>query len=138
MKTRIALVTVVVLLSVVFGTGAVSAQDVQPQVLPSLHVEQILLQGSQTPNGNRVVGTVWIRDDQGNAVPDATVYIHAWKPIKIPVFGWHATKADGRVAWTMNSPYDGLWTLCVVGIAKFGYLYDPIANHETCDMLWYQ
>lgn len=137
MKKRVALVAMVVL-SILLGTGAVSAQE-EPAVLPKLHVAQILLQGMEAPNDwNRVVGTVWVVDEQGTPVPDAQVYIHAWKPIKVAVFGMHATKADGRVAWTMNSPLNGYWTLCVVGIVKWGYLYDPEANSETCDLIWYQ
>lgn len=137
MKKRVVLLTAVVLLSVIFGAGPVSAQDPEPQVLPKLHVDNITMKGTPISGGNRVVATAWIKDQDGNPVPGAQVYIHAWKPISIPVLGMHATKADGRVAWTMNSPYQGFWTFCVVVVVKFGYLYDGEANNETCDVIWY-
>ncbi|HNS50791.1 MAG TPA: hypothetical protein PKO09_06365 [Anaerolineae bacterium] len=136
MKKRVVLL-VVVLLSVVFGAAPVAAYGQEAQDLPTLHVDKIIMKGTQVPSGNRVVATAWIKDQDGNPVPSAQVYIHAWKPINIPVFGMHATKPDGRVAWTMNSPYQGLWTFCVVVVVKFGYLYDAEANNETCDVIWY-
>ncbi len=137
MKKRVVLVTIVALLSLVLGAGAVTAQEAEPQALPKLHVSQITLTGRPIQGGNQVWGGVWIQDDQGNPAPDAMVFVHAWKPIKIPVFGVHVTKPDGRAAWTMNSQYQGWWTLCVVGVVKWGYVYDPASNNNTCEEIFY-
>lgn len=135
MQKRAVFLTVAVLLSLLAGAGPVAAQG--PDDLPTLHVDKIVMKGTSIPGGNRVVAAAWIKDQDGNPVPDAQVYVHAWKPIEIPIIGMNTTKADGRVAFTMNSRYEGLWTFCVVVVVKIGYLYDAEANNETCEVLYY-
>ncbi|MDH5443845.1 MAG: hypothetical protein OEX16_06070, partial [Hadesarchaea archaeon] len=80
--------------------------------------------------------TVYIVDENDNAVPSATVYGH-WEGIVPSGTQEKLTDGDGKAPfWSgkvRNPPSGSLFIFFVDNVAKDGWTYDPASNGETSD-----
>jgi hypothetical protein len=132
----LALLTMLILMVGLSNALAIGPDGAAP-ASPYIYVSRIDLRVEPLPGGGRALASVWISDDTNQPVADAMVQAILNKPGRLPVVGEHNTNAAGRVSWTMKSPGEGVWSICVSLVEKAGYIYNPAMNDETCQMVWY-
>ena len=87
------------------------------------------------PNIN-AIATVWIKNDSGGDVEDATVY-GEWTGV-VTGSSEGTTGSDGKVELTSPKKNGGgTFNFCVTDVVASGYTYDEGMNVETCDSITY-
>ena len=83
----------------------------------------------------RVYTKVPILDENGEAVPDATVYLDTTLPDGSVKSFIGTTGSDGMVTFGVKSKLTGTYTSTVTDVVKEGWTYDPLSNVETSESL---
>lgn len=108
---------------------------------PGIYVDDIVMIGrTEYKNGSprySVTTNVWISDEDGNPVGDASVRVYLRKPNYRSKVHTRTTNAAGRVFWKVLSKKAGSWSVCVLWVEKSGYMYRPGMNNETCVLYYY-
>lgn len=83
----------------------------------------------------RVYTRVPILDENGQVVPDATVYLDTTLPDGSVKSFVGTTGSDGMVTFGVKSKLTGTYTSTVTDVIKEGWTYDPLSNVETSESL---
>jgi hypothetical protein len=88
-------------------------------------------------NGRRYVlqALVMVKGQDGAAVGGAEVMAEITLPSGSSTVESSVTDARGRARFRGRSNAGGTWQVCVTGIVKAGFTYDPGRNSETCDSI---
>jgi len=115
--------------------GPVEATIPLPQ-LPALHVRLIRMEYQDLGGANYALQAALSIVDPDNAiVPKARVAVQWTLPDGTTRDGQGMTPAKGTVAFKLQTRLVGTFQLCVTGVVRDGYTYDPLQNVETCHSL---
>ncbi len=110
-------------------------QAVWPGAGPTAHVTQVqMLLKTDNPLNLRVIAKVFVADDLGNDVAEATVD-GDWMMNGAPAGSGSAlTNSKGRAKLILFDPNPGdLLELCVTDVTHPDFTYDPASNLQTCN-----
>jgi len=99
-----------------------------------VYVNDIAMSGGNFGVNYYAEATVWIKNDSGGDVENATVY-GEWTNA-VSGTSQDDTGPDGKV--TLRSPNKkngGTFDFCVTDVVASGYTYDESMNVETCDSI---
>ncbi len=101
----------------------------------TMHVDGIKLRYRER-NGRYVVfSTLRILDEDGWKVDGATVGVEWTLPDASALIQEALTNVRGLARYRLRSTQTGTFEICVTGVVKAGYVYDPSQNSETCDTI---
>ncbi len=123
-------VAVVVAILVTAVAIPVAAEDEIPMWVSSIH----LACKGRSPSSARVVGTVFARDANQDAVEGAQVTVYFYGPENV-LLASAVTSAQGSASFQLRARDSGTYKLCVDNVSKDGWDYVPELNKETCDLL---
>jgi hypothetical protein len=120
---------------VVDGPAAVQDCALVSESASTLHVGGIKLQYADKGAFYQLTGILRVLDQGNQYVAGATVAARWTLPNGRTVDQQATTGPAGLAVFRTGSRQTGLHTLCVTGVTKAGYVYDPSQNGETCDTL---
>lgn len=109
----------------------------EPPPEDSLHVDDIRLRVIERNGRYQLQALVTVKDQNGQRVSGADVAADVTVPPDRTRARTAMTNAQGRASFRGASGVGGMWQVCVTGITKAGYVYDPDQNQEACDALVY-
>ena len=87
------------------------------------------------PSLDLVLGLVRILDENNTPVEGATVDVEWTLPMGYAYPMSKSTNAAGLAVPLMVNRWPSTYELCVTGVTKGGFVYDPSMNYETCDTI---
>jgi subtilisin family serine protease len=103
---------------------------------PSILVQNIEMRIFEpAPDWFIVLSFVRIIDEDGAPVEGATVDVEWTLPWGQTRVGQKDTNANGWAWFSAFSWQSGTYQVCVTGVGKAGFVYDPDQNWETCDSI---
>jgi hypothetical protein len=120
------------------GANAENYQEVFVARLPvaMVHVGDIRLRYRAMEAATYVVvGSVPVRDDNGQRVVGASVTAQWTRPDGWVITQTSVTRSNGAAPFRLKTRQVGLYVLTVTGVQKAGYVYDPAQNLETSEEL---
>jgi hypothetical protein len=107
--------------------------EVPPPALITMHVGGMEGYFSLDYLGRPVLRVhVLVEDENLDPLSDALVQAAIWVPDGGPHVRERYTKPSGNARFHWGSNASGTWTLCVEGLARAGYVYNPDDNVVTC------
>lgn len=103
--------------------------------LCTLHVGNIVMAYRAIGGQYAVRAIVPIRDHNNNPVVAATVAADWTLPNGKVISQMATTAQNGSARFGMRRQQTGVYQICVIGVGKPGYTYDPAQNLETCESL---
>jgi len=105
-----------------------------PTPNPDIYVYDITMDYRKVGRNRFGQAIVWIKDDSGNDIENATVYGDWTGAVSHSDSG--VTGSNGQVTIESNrSKNAGTFTFCVTDVVISGYNYDDSLNNETCDSI---
>jgi hypothetical protein len=112
------------------------APDIGAFEAQAMYVQAIGLQALTLPGGGYLVfAGVRIRGQEGGPVRQAMVDAAWTLPDGSVRYQQQIANALGLARFRVLSLQSGTYQLCVDGVARDGYAYDPDQNFETCDTI---
>ncbi len=105
------------------GEGMSGVVVVEPEVLPTMRVERMVIRGRPFGEQNRVMGYALVKDGEGNPVANAAVEARWRLPDGTIVTKQSLTSPEGVVPFSTIGP-DGVYTLQLLSVVKAGLTFD--------------
>jgi len=103
--------------------------------LVRMHVASITPRSQPVGSRYRLTTRITIQDSAGAAVTGAAVGIEVTRPDGRTLPVTKTTNSRGQATIAFLTSLTGTYTFCVTSVVKYGWLYDPSQNAETCDSI---